>query len=181
MNTLQLMHYCHPDCEPLQNIMRLPREEAFRLAQEMADRHPDASAFFRFSDFVNYYPRRLEADGILCAAFRSRGGRPVQTHPLSFALQGSDFLDGWFDRGQVLHLPLASVPEDQISFTLGDSLGMLERDGGFIFLTLQDLRERIANHPEGAEGFLRDAKAQYRYIEAQLWDDEVCRHARRVR
>lgn len=181
MNDLFLIHYCHPDCEPLKNIMRLPQEEAFRLAREMAARHPEASAFFRFSDFENYYPRRMEADGILSAAFRSRGGNPVQTHPLSFALEGSDFLDHWFDRGQVLRLPLQCVPADQISFTLGDSLGMLDRTGGFIFLTLAELQARIAAHPEGATGFLRDMKQQYRYIEAQLWDDTPCCHAVRIR
>jgi len=178
---LQLIHYCHPDCEPLKNIMRLPEEEAFRLAADMARKHPDASAFFRFSDFDSYYPRRMEADGILSAAFRDRGGRPAQAHPLSFALEGSDFLDGWFDRGTVLRLPLACVPEDRISFTLGDSLGMLDRTGGFIFLTLPELLSRIRAHPEGATGFLRDMKQQYRYIEAQLWDDAPCRHARTLR
>lgn len=181
MHDLYLIHYFHPDCEPLKNIMRLPQEEAFRLAKEMAASHPEASAFFRFSDFENYYPRRMEADGILSAAFRDRGGRPTEKHPLSFALEGSDFLDHWFDRGKVLRLPLRCVPREQISFTLGDSLGMLERTGGFIFLTLDDLQERIAAHPGGAPGFLQDAKQQYRYIEAQLWDDAPCRFASAIR
>lgn len=181
MNDLYLIHYCHPDCEPLKNIMRLPQEEAFRLAGEMAASHPAASAFFRFSDFANYYPRRMEADGILHVAFRTRGGHPTETHPLSFALEGSDFLDGWFDQGTVLRLALERVPADKISFTLGDSLGMLEGTGGFIFLTLDELRARIAAHPEGAAGFLRDMKQQYRYIEAQLWDDEPCRFAETLR
>lgn len=181
MNDLYLIHYCHPDCEPLKNIMRLPQEEAFRLAREMAESHPVASAFFRFSDFENYYPRRMEADGILSAAFRTRGGHPTEAHPLSFALEGSDFLDGWFDKGTVLRLALDRVPADKISFTLGDSLGMLDHTGGFIFLTLNELRERIAAHPEGTAGFLRDMKQQYRYIEAQLWDDGPCRFAETLR
>lgn len=181
MNSLQLMHYCHPACIPFRNIMRLPQEEAFRLTRKMAGSYPAASAFLRFSDFEDYYPRRMEADGILSAAFRSRGGKPIQAHPLSFALDGSDFLDQWFDQGQILQLPLSIVPPDQISFTLGDSLGMLDHTGGFIFLTLDELHARIAAHPEGKQGFLRDMKAQYRYIEAQLWDDAPCRFAVRIR
>lgn len=181
MNDLYLVHYCHPDCEPLKNIMRLPEEEAYRLAGEMAEKHPDASAFHRFEDFHNYHPRRMEADGILSAAFRLRGGKPRQSHPLSFALQGSDYLDGWFDHGTVLRLPLTCIPEDQISFTLGDSLGMLEGTGGFTMLTLAELQEHIAAHPGGAPGFLQEMKQRYRYIEAQLWDDAPCVHAETIR
>ena len=30
---------------PLLNIMRLPKEEAFRLAEELARKHPEGTAF----------------------------------------------------------------------------------------------------------------------------------------
>ena len=40
INTLSLVNYCHPDCEPLKNIMRLPKEEAFAMAKAFADAHP---------------------------------------------------------------------------------------------------------------------------------------------
>ena len=57
-NELVLVNYSHPDCAPLLNIMRLPREEAFRLAEEFAREHPDDTAFGRFADFENYYDLR---------------------------------------------------------------------------------------------------------------------------
>ena len=181
MNTLHLVHYCHPDCEPLQNILRLPEQEAFALAAQLADAHPETTAFYRFADFHNYYPRRMEADRRLREAFLARGGQPVQEHPLSFVLEGSSYLDAWFGQGKVLRLPLQSVPEEQISFTLGDSLSTLEHHGAFTLLTVADLCTRIAAHPEGAAGFLCDIHQQHHYIEAQLWDDAPCRHAVRIR
>lgn len=30
---LFIVNYCHPSCRPLENIMRLPREEAFAFGQ----------------------------------------------------------------------------------------------------------------------------------------------------
>ena len=181
MNTLHLVHYCHPDCEPLRNILRLPAKEAFALAAQLASAHPETTAFYRFADFHNYYPRRMEADSRLRAAFLAREGYPVEEHPLSFVLEGSSYLDTWFGQGKVLRLPLKYVPEEQISFTLGDSLSTLERNGAFTLLTMADLRSRIAAHPEGAAGFLHDIRQQHHYIEAQLWDDAPCRHAVRLR
>ena len=181
MNTLQLVHYCHPDCEPLQNILRLPEKEAFSLAAQLAEAHPETTAFYRFADFHNYYPRRMEADRRLRTAFLTRGGRPVVEHPLSFVLEGSSYLDAWFGQGKVLRLPVRCVPEEQISFTLGDSLSTLERHGDFTLLTMADLRSQVAAHPEGAAGFLRDAAREHHYIEAQLWDDAPCRFIQRIR
>ena len=31
-----LVNYCYPDCTPLMNIMRLPKSEAFKLAEDLA-------------------------------------------------------------------------------------------------------------------------------------------------
>ena len=33
---LVLVNYCHPDCTPLMNIMRLPKRKAFEFAVELA-------------------------------------------------------------------------------------------------------------------------------------------------
>ncbi len=34
---LTLVNYCHPDCVPMMNIMRLPKAEAFELARKLAE------------------------------------------------------------------------------------------------------------------------------------------------
>lgn len=171
LDDLRLVNYCHPNCVPLRNIMRLPREQAFALAREMAGHNPDTTAFYRFADFANYYPRRMQTDALLHARFIELGGRPAQEHPLSFVLQGSDYLDGWFSHGIVTTVPLSRVPAESVSFTCGDSMASLERYGGLTMLTKDMLLAAIEAFDGTPEAFLADMAERYRYIEAQVWDD----------
>ena len=174
LKNLYLVNYCHPNCKPLENIMRLPEAEAYALAARLAAENPETTAFYRFADFANYYPRRKETDKRLREAFISLGGHPVEAHPLSFVLGKCDYLNDWFGHGVVTEIPLAGMPPEHISFTLGDSMSTLAKDGDFSMLTLDMLMAEIVAHPQGAEGYLRDMQARYHYIEAQLWDDTPC-------
>ena len=70
---LYIVNYCHPNCVPLKNIMRLPKEETFALAYEMAQQNKDTTAFYRFTDFENYYPERLKTDELLYSQFVKMG------------------------------------------------------------------------------------------------------------
>lgn len=174
--TLTLVHYCHPDCEPLRNIMRLPREEAFALAARMAQSHPDTTAFGRFADFDNYYRLRVEQDRFLHREFLRKGGEPEEEHPLSFVLEGSGYLSEWFGGGKELRLPLAAVDPRHISFTVGDSGSTYQREGRAELLTLGELRERLARFDGGFADFM--ASTGRGYIEAQLWSDRYVRELR---
>lgn len=174
MDKLWLEHYCHPDCQPLKNIMCLPEQEAFALAKRMADAHPDTTAFGRFADFANYYPRRLKTDALLFRQFCALGGKPQTEHPLSFVLGSSPYLHQWFGEGRVIRLPVDSVPPEIISFTLGDSMSTLDKRGSLTLLTWPMLQEEMARHPEGAMGWLRDMQAEYHYIEVQVWGMYPC-------
>jgi hypothetical protein len=73
MQELILVNYCHPDCVPMMNIMRLPEEEAYAKPYEMAALHPETTAFYRFADFENYYPLRMKQDAFLYARFKELG------------------------------------------------------------------------------------------------------------
>lgn len=171
---LSIVNYCHPSCEPLKNIMRLPREQAFALARELAEQNPETTAFYRFADFANYYPQRMKTDALLRARFMELGGRPTEEHPLSFVLQGSSFLDNWFGNGIVTRIPLCQVPAGSVSFTYGDSMTMLEKHGDFRLVTKDMLLAEIVASGS-VEAFLAQIAEQYRYIEVQLWDD-ACLH-----
>ena len=164
-----LVHYCHPDCQTLQNICRLPEAEAYRLAKELAGTHPDTTAFYRFADFHNYYPRRMAEDRRLYEAFRRKGGKPAEEHPLSFVVAGSDYLYNWFGRGRILHLPLSEVPEEAVSFTYGDSCATESEK----IVTKAELLRDIARF-DTMEAFLEDLHTRCHYIEVQLWDDRYC-------
>lgn len=171
VDDLRIINYCHRNCTPLLNIMRLPKDEAFALAYEMASQNKETTAFYRFADFENYYPERLKTDTLLRARFMELGGKPLQEHPLSFVLQGSDFLDGWFDCGIVTTIPLNCIPSDSISFTYGDSMTTLKEHGGFTMLTKDMLFKEISDYDGTPEEFLKNVANRYHYIEVQVWDD----------
>ena len=168
-NHLRIVNYCHPNCTPLQNILWLPRDEAFRLAHLLAQANAGATAFWRFADFDNYYPRRMETDRILHQAFIGLGGKPEVEHPLSFVLQGSDYLHDWFDRGTITSFPLCRIPDAVISFTRGDSMSAPRPDGTIQVLTKEMLLQNIAEYQGTLDDFMKDISSTCHYIEVQVW------------
>lgn len=165
---LILVNYSHPDCVPLLNIMRLPKAEAFRLAEELAREHPKGASFGRFADFENYYALRQRQDAYLHARFKELGGEPREEHPLSFVVEGSDYLREWFGGGAVTELPLCKVEPCRVSFTIGDSGALLERGREPELFTVEGFRRLYEEH--GGYGKLLE-EAGFHYVEAQLWDD----------
>jgi len=167
---LILVNYCYPDCIPLLNIMRLPKEQAFQLAKEFAEKHPDTTAFYRFADFDNYYAHRRRQDQYLHTRFLELGGLPEEEHPLSFVIEGSDYLREWFGNGIETRLSLKDIDGRHISFTIGDSGAEFQKNGSVDLLTLDDLRQRIDEHGGDFDAFIRATGRHY--IEVQLWSDK---------
>ena len=169
---LTIVNYCHNNCEPLKNIMRLPKEEAFALAAKLAEANKGSTAFWRFVDFAVYYPERLATDKLLYQRFLELGGEPREKHPLSFVLQGSEYLDNWFDKGVVTKLALSKIASGHISFTLGDSMSTLKRNGDVQMLTKEEVLQKVQDFAGTLEEFMEEIKEKCGYIEVQLWSDE---------
>ena len=165
-----LVNYCHPDCVPLRNIMRLPKEEAFRLAAAFAGAHPDTTSFGRFEDFENYYALRERQDAFLYAAFKAKGGKPEVAHPLSFVVEGSDYLREWFGNGTESRLDLEKVASPHISFTVGDSGWAIENHLPVEVLTKEQFFRLLEQHGGDLSALLKEAGRGY--VEVQLWSDK---------
>lgn len=174
IDQLNIVNYCHNNCEPLKNIMRLPKEEAFALAAKLAEENKGRTAFWRFADFAVYYPERLATDRLLYERFVALGGEPREEHPLSFVLQGSEYLDNWFDKGVVTKVALSKIASGHISFTLGDSMSTLKRNGDIQMLTKEELVQKVQEYPGSLEEFMEEIREKHGYIEVQLWSDEYC-------
>lgn len=172
INKLYLVNYCHPNCEPLKNIMRLPEEEAFQLANKMAKENSGITAFYRFADFKNYYSHRLIVDDILYTSFIAQGGKPKTKHPLSFVLQGSKYLCNWFDNGIATKIMFRDIHKNHISFTYGDSAASLKRKKEIEFFTKQNLTKDLSKYVGTLDSYLSKISSKHTYIEAQLWSDE---------
>jgi hypothetical protein len=191
IDDLHIVHYCHPKCKPFQNICRLPEEEAFaqayKIAVEIKAFDPEANSFYRFADtpqgFRHYYPRRMITDEYLYNKFLMLGGKPKEKHPLSFVLQGCEWLHKWFSNGSVYKIKLSTIPSEYISFTLGDSMAATKKNGEMV-KEIQEgklvmyTKEMLLNDINGYNGTVDDymdyITEKYKYIEAQLWNDDYC-------
>lgn len=171
---LTLVNYCHPDCVPLKNIMRLTREEAFKMAKELSDAHPETTAFYRFSDFENYYQLRIAQDKYLYNEFIAIGGEPETEHPLSFVIEGSKYLADWFGNGIETRIPISKIETKRISFTLGDSGAEYGRNGFVKLMGLQEMADLLAEQTGDFNDFLNSIGKQY--VEVQLWSDEYSKN-----
>lgn len=162
---IYLVNYCHHSCAPLKNIMWFPKEEAFALARRMAEQNKDTTAFYRFADFDNYNRERLKMDELLYAQFCGLGGRSAKKHPLSFVLRGSEYLDNWFDKGIVTRIPLRHFLAERISFTYGDSMSALKKQGSLTMLTEEMLLQTMADYDGMLEEFILEVNRRYHYME----------------
>lgn len=169
MDKLYITHYYYPGTDPWKNIMHLPEQEAFRMAKELAASHPETTSFYRFADFVNYYPQRKKADEFVRNAFIRLGGNPKLQNPFAFVLGDSEYLRKWFDSSDKVVLDLDDIPDDRISFTLGDSCAMMIQGLEPTVLTKQMLLEGIGECGS-VETFLAKSLGKYAYAEVQVWD-----------
>ena len=172
---LVLVNYCHPGCVPLKNTMRLPEAQAFQLAQRLAEEHPETTAFYRFADFANYYALRKAQDAALYQRFLLLGGRPEEAHPLSFVVEGSAYLRGWFGNGPETQLPLKDIAPWHISLTVGDSGAAFQKNGTVELLDVNGLRRLLEENGGSLAQVLRHTG--YHYVEAQLWCDIYLKQA----
>lgn len=170
MDKLYITHYFYPGTDPWKNIMLLPEEEAFRKAKELADAHPDTTSFGRFADFENYYPARKKADAFVREKFIKLDGKPKLPHPYSFTLLECEYLRDWFDSSDKIIIDLDDVPDDQVSFTLGDSCALMIHGNEPVVLTKKMLYERIGACNGSVDVFLKESLGNYAYVEVQLWD-----------
>ena len=171
MDRLFITHYFYPGTDPWKNIMNLPEEEAFRVAAELAEEHTGTTSFGRFADFVNYYPARKKADEYVREAFIKLGGRPKLMHPYSFVLGECEYLRKWFDTEDKLVLDLSEIPDDQISFTPGDSCALLIHGEEPAVLTKTMLLDGIRACDGSVEEYCKKNLGNiYAYVEVQLWD-----------
>jgi hypothetical protein len=155
--------------------MRLEKEEAFLFASQIAKENSGKTAFWRFADFENYYPRRVELDKYLYRAFIEMGGKPKELHPLYFVLHGSDYLCNWFDNGITKKISLKDIPDHAVSFTMGDSSRYLN-EKKLTMHTKQTLQKLMEQYPEkGIEDFIAE-ETKNGYIEVQLWDDDYLKY-----
>lgn len=95
---------------------------------------------------------------------------PEEKHPLSFVIEGSDYLLDWFGNGIQSRLRLQDILPCHISFTIGDSGAEYEKYGNIELLTMQDIKEQLLRYENNYDDLIKATGRHY--IEAQLWTDK---------
>jgi hypothetical protein len=171
MLDLNIIYYCHSKCIPLRSITELPENEAFQAAYQLGQN--DGTSFYRFKDFINYYPKRIITEKWLYDWFLNIGGEPKTEHPLYFVLEGSNYLNEWFDKGKIIKISLSEINEKHISFTYGDSNVVFHKenrkDSPFL---KKELYQTISEYGGDINKYMEYIIKEYRYIECQLWDNK---------
>lgn len=170
MDKIYILNYCSPGCEPLKSITQLNETNAYDFAKVLSANN-SGTAFHRFVDFSNYYPKRIRTEKWLYDCFVNSGGKPTTSHPYYFVLHGSEYLNKWFGEGKITKLILNDINTKDISFTFGDSMARMdnpERKDPFAKEKLLELIERYDNN---IELFISNTCKDFNYIEVQLWND----------
>jgi hypothetical protein len=169
----ELCHYYDEGTGPFRSLSDLPPA----AAEELLGRIRAQGETFASRRPADYVRVRFELEARVRALFVERGGHPLAPRPHYLTLGPCPWLLGWYRTGRELRIRLADVDSAVVSFTYGDLFpAMRYPDGlehsGRVF-RLEELPELIGRfglpqlvNPDGARG-------PKRYIEAQLWDDEV--------
>ena len=117
-----------------------------------------------------YYPVRKKTDEFVREKFIELGGTPKLLHPYSFTLLECEYLKEWFNSSDKLIIDLDDIPDDQVSFTLGDSCALMLHGNDPVVLTKKLLFDRIDACNGSVDVFLKESLGKYAYVEVQLWD-----------
>jgi len=163
---------------PFRSITELPEAEAFRLMDQMTDENTWHCPRFTKEKRGRYMAARRRSEQRLYAEFVRKGGRPRRQHPYCLCLEtpGTQAL---YPDAKRVHVPLAAIPPEVISFTYLDSMvcDALLHDPDrvppncrrFAGLACLDQVYRLEELPNVIRDF---GLPEGTYLEAQVWADE---------
>lgn len=167
---LYLINYRNINSCQCRSITELPFPEAKIIADQLYQSSP-CVAHRRFGpNFAQYYDDRQKAEQWLYDHFQNSGGNPHTKHPLYFVVQISE--NPVFDFGDThtFNLNLDDIVDEDVSFTLGDSMNLYYQGILNHLLTKKDLLELLRTHKTDMHNFMSEIS----FIEAQLWNHNYC-------
>lgn len=133
IDDLWLTSYRENGGDPLNNIMRLPKNEAENFAKHLSSVTTSQNdRYGRY--FERYYEKRQKTEECLYSQFIKQGGRPQTTHPIYFVLCGSQSLASFYGQQEHVSIKLKDIPSDYLSFTPRDSMHL--KDMGLLEYTV---------------------------------------------
>lgn len=174
-----LFHYYELDNGPFRNITEYGFEKAVNIQNQILEgwnsKRPE-----------NYIDLRFLLEKRIREQFILKGGKPNRNDPFYFTLGECDWAKSWYINPGVIKIPLTDFNPDHISFTYPDSMVSFQfydepklktyrkNCNGQIFL-LSEISDLINEYgiPSEEKCKIEERLKYDKYIEAQVWDDEV--------
>lgn len=174
-----LFHYYELENGPFRNITEYGHEKAENIQKTITEglnsKRPK-----------NYIDLRFSLEKRIREQFILKGGKPNRKDPFYFTLGECEFAKSWYVNPGVIKIPLIDFNEGQISFTYPDSmvsyqfhdepkLKTYRKDcNGKIFL-LNEIHDVLKEYglPSEEKSQTEERYKYDKYIEAQVWDDQV--------
>ncbi|MEN6313609.1 MAG: hypothetical protein ABFD25_05105 [Clostridiaceae bacterium] len=169
----RLYHYYELKIGPFVNLSDLPIEEAKKVQADIK-RQGAVFASKRDEDYL-VVRRRLEER--VRNLFIIKGGKPLRERPQYMTLGPCPWMLDWYVDGRELSIPLSEFSREVISFTYGDTFpAMRVNDGkpyrGIVY-TLDEIDDVVKQYGFPQEWNHDGSKGPDRYIEAQIWTDNI--------
>ena len=181
IDDLWITNYRENGGDHLKSIMRLPKDEAVKLAKHLSS--VTTSGNDRYGTyFERYYEKRQNTEEWLYAQFQKHGGNPQTKHPIYFVLCDSPSLEHFYGQRDRVVMKLKDIPSEYVSFTPRDSMHL--KDMGLLEGTVwskDDFFELLKKSGRGIGNMIVNLPGLYGqpggYIEAHIWDDDYLKFA----
>ncbi|MCH1639957.1 hypothetical protein MJ257_07565 [Paenibacillus timonensis] len=170
-----LYHYFEKDLGPFRNLSSLPVERALEVSEQI--RQEGKSFASRRS--AEYMLIRKELEQTARERFIVKGGQPQNAYPHYMTLESCDWLKTWYTRPDWIRINWDEFQETSISFTYGDLFPTMRYQEDKPYrrqvYTKREIVEVIAEYGLPQVWNRLGDHGPERYIEVQIWDDEVLR------
>ncbi|WP_299261819.1 hypothetical protein [uncultured Aquimarina sp.] len=174
-----LFHYYELDNGPFLNITEYGYEKAESIQNKISEgwnsKRPENYLDLRFS-----LEKRIKEQFIL------KGGQPNRSDPFYFTLGECEWAKSWYINPGIIKIPLTDFKANYVSFTYPDSmvsyqfydepkLDTYRKDcNGRVFL-LSEISSLINEYglPSEAKSQAKESLKYDKYIEVQVWDDQI--------
>lgn len=173
MKQLYLYHYYEAKRGPFKNLSALPVAEAQAIMKALQEEN----TVFASKRADDYLPIRLELEQRARAYFIQKGGKVKNKFPHYMTLGPCDWLKQWYNEGHELKIHIEQFNPETLSFTYGDLFPTMRFKDDKPYreqvYTIHEIKDVINQYGWPQQWNREGQKGPERYIEVQVWDDEV--------
>jgi hypothetical protein len=173
---MELFHYYDKSIGPFVNLSEISLDEAKKVMNDIKQKKPDVQCAKRHNQYLE---DRLYYEKLIRELFLEKNGKVERIAPHYMVVEHCPWLSTWYENSAYIKIPVEEFDLETISFTYGDSHPTFSpriNDN-------KEYRKKLYNYHEILgiiekyglpQDWNRDGRyGPERYIEAQIWSDEV--------